>query len=121
MIHQVRPYKRWPSGDSRALAVLRLSPEELASRFGLVFEVHDDDLDVFTLAAIQLPDGSQAWLERHEGDPEDNTLAHVDSDANLCQAKEELKQVLELTDSDFAWISPAAEEDHQTHPKRAWG
>lgn len=88
------------------LAVLRFSPVDLSSRHGLTFERRHDDLDEFQLAAIALPDGSQAWLERHCGDPVDNTLAHVDAGANLRLAKQDLQLVLDLSDDDFVWVSP---------------
>ena len=88
------------------LAVLRFSPDELSTRYGLAFEMRHDDLDEFQFAAIALQDGSQAWLERHCGDPVANTLAHVDAGANLRLAKRDLQQVLDLTDDDFVWVSP---------------
>jgi hypothetical protein len=85
---------------------LRFSPDDLAVRFGLSFDACHDDLDEYELAAIELPDGSQAWLERHGGDPAGTTLAHVDANANLRVAKGDLQQLLELTDDDFVWVSP---------------
>jgi hypothetical protein len=88
------------------LAVLRFSPADLSIRYGLAFERRHDDLDEFQLAAIALPDGSQAWLERHCGDPSANALAHVDAGANLRLAKRDLQQVLDLSDDDFVWVSP---------------
>lgn len=105
---QVQPHPRWPSGSSVPLAALRFSPDELANRYGLEFERDLDDLEYYKLAAIRLPDGSQAWLERHDGDPVSNTLAHVDASANLRLAKEGLKRALDLTDEDFVWVSPFA-------------
>lgn len=100
------------------LVALRFSPEELAGRYGLAFEVGHDDLDEFKLAAIALPDGSQAWLERHCGDPDAATLAHVDASADLRMAMKDLQQVLELADDDFVWVSPLvdANEDEAVDP-----
>ncbi len=103
---QVRPHDHFPSGDSRALATLRFSPEELAECFELAFEEGFDGLDWFALAAIALPDGSQAWLMRHQGNPEPGTVVYVDADADLDQARAQVVQVLVLSPEDFLWVSP---------------
>lgn len=108
-VPQVRPDDRFPSGDGRPLATLRFSPEELATRFGLTFEEDYDDLDWFDLAAIALPDRSQAWLMRHRGNPEPGTTVYVDASAHPARTKELVQQVLGLADEDFCWIAPAAD------------
>lgn len=105
-IRQVPPHARWPSGDSRALATIRFSPEELAARYGLVFERGCDDLDWYQLAAIALPDGAQVWLIRHRGNPAPGTVVDIDAGADFARTKAQLTQALGLTDADFLWVSP---------------
>jgi hypothetical protein len=105
-VQQVPRQKRWPSGDSKPLAVLAFEPSALAERYGLSFEEELDDLDQLRLAAIALPDGSQAWLYKHRSDPNPGTLVRVDSDADPATVSSLLRQTLELDDSDFLWVAP---------------
>ena len=107
-VQQVHRHEYWPSGDSRDLAEVRFSPEELASRYGLRFEEGLDDLDYFKLAAIALADGSQAWFIKYRGDQYPGTLVRVDASADLGQAQELLQRALGLADEDFPWIAPGA-------------
>jgi len=111
-VHQV-PLQRWPSGDSKDLAELRLSPEELGRRYGLSFEELHDDLDDFRVAAIALPDGSNLWLYRYRHEPEPGTAVRVDAAADFRKAKAQLAQVLGLTADDFLWVSPLVEAPAQ--------
>lgn len=113
-VHQVQPDTTFPSGDSHALAMLRFAPEELAQRYGLRFAEDYDDLGWFKLAAIALPDGSQAWLLRHRGNPAPGTVIYVDANADLRRAKTQLKQVLGLTDDDLVWITPLLDHPELT-------
>lgn len=105
-VQQVRPDDHFPSGDSQALATLRFSPEALAERHGLTFEEDNDDLDWFQLAAMALPDGSRAWLMRHQGNPEPGTIVYVDAGAELATAKAHLTRALGLREEDFSWVAP---------------
>ena len=107
-VPQVAPHDYWPSGGSRDLAEIRFSPEELAERYGLTFTTGDDDLDRYQLAAIRLPDASQAWFIKHRGDQFPGTLVRVDADADLPRSKALLTQTLGLTERDFAWVAPGA-------------
>lgn len=104
-VEQVAPYRFWPSGDSRALAVLRFSPEELSRRYRLRFEEDYDDLDCYRLAAIRLPDGNQAWLMHYRGDPEFETT-DVDVAALSSATLRQVIAVLGLSSSDILWTSP---------------
>jgi hypothetical protein len=105
------------------LAHIRRSPEEFSRRFNLSFETFGDDREKFELAAVALVSGSQVWLERHRGDSIRGTLAHVDAQANLRAAREELKDTLQLTDDDFIWISPllASSEPGDSTPRASTG
>ena len=105
-IHQVKPQKHWPSGDSRPIAVLPFGIATLADRYGLTFEEEIDDLDHYRLAAIQLSNGQQAWLTRYEGDPGPGTVVHVDSDADVEVVQSLLGKALGLNRSAFLWLAP---------------
>ena len=105
-VRQVRPHHHFPSGDSRALVELRFDPEELAARYGLTFAEDYDDLDWFELAAIELGDGSQAWLTKYRGEQEPGTTVYVDAGADPVAAKEQLARALGLGDEDFCWVAP---------------
>lgn len=114
-IRQVPREGRWPSGDSRDLAELRFSPEELASQFGLTFEHLHDDLDWLQLAAIELPDGSHAWLYHYQGDADAGTFVRIDAQADLAQSKAQLERLLHLTEQDIRWTTLNA-----TQPKTSY-
>lgn len=82
-VRQVVPWRHWPSGDSRPLAVLAIEPPGLADRDDQVFGEDVDDLDRYRLAAIALGDGQQAWLITHDGDPNPGTVVLVDAAADV--------------------------------------
>ena len=105
-IRQIPRENRWPSGNSRDVVELRFSPEELASRFGLDFERLHDDLDWLQVAAIELPDGSQAWLYRYRGDDDAGTFVRVDAHADLVRARTQLQRLLNLSERDVRWAAP---------------
>jgi hypothetical protein len=44
-VQQVSPWKQWPSGDSRPIAVLPFGLADLSARYGLEYEEGIDDLD----------------------------------------------------------------------------
>jgi len=107
-IHQVQPYKQWPSGDSRPIVMLRANPAELQERYGIQFEHDMDDFDEYDLAAIELPDSTQACLQlmRHVGNPESGTIVYVDASVNFEQAKNLLVDALSLSPREITWITP---------------
>jgi hypothetical protein len=106
MVEQVQPYEYWPGGDSKHLAVIARSPENLTDEFRLVFQTDVDDLDTFRIAAIRLSSGEQVWLEQHSGDPSNHVLVLVDITANGQQIIEELIHELGLAADHLFWISP---------------
>ena len=106
-IRQVAPHPVFPSGDSRDLAELRFSPDELTARRGLHFTERQDDLDAFKLAAIELADGVQAWFIKYRGDQYPGTLVRVDAAADPGMTKRQLVQALDLRDEDFSWVAPS--------------
>ena len=107
-VRQIAPY-RWPSGDNRPIATLALDPAELTARYGLVFEEGWDNLDYLQRAAIELADGSQAWLMRHRGDRSPGTVVYVDAAADFGRARNLVLQALELTPAAFIWVAPDPE------------
>ena len=108
VVRQIPRQVGWPSGDSRDLAELRFSPEELARRFGLTFEQFHDDLDWLQLAAIELPDGSQAWLYRYHGDQNAGTFVRVDAHSDLARARVQLERLFLLSEQDILWSAPGS-------------
>ena len=104
-ITHVRPHERWPSGDSRPIAVLALDPDELATRHGVIFDDAIDDLDRVQLAAIGLADGSQLWLSKHLGDPNPGTVVRIDAAADPVAARVQLLGALGLDGRTFRWTS----------------
>lgn len=107
-IRQISPY-RWPSGDNRPIATLALDPAELTARYGLVFEEDWDNLDYLQRAAIELADGTPAWLMRHRGDPHPGTVVYVDAAAHFGKARNLVLQSLNLTPAAFSWVAPDPE------------
>lgn len=105
-VRQVQPHERWPSGDSRAIAVLAAEPDELTARYGMTFEEGADDLDYSRLAALVLADGSQIWLMRHRGNPEPGTVVYADATADANEARRLLAHSLGMYERDFTWIAP---------------
>ncbi len=95
-VQQIPRRESWPSGNSRDLSELCFSPEELASQYGL---------DWLQLAAIDLQDGSPAWLYRHRGDGDAGTFVRVDAMVDVAQARVQLERLLGLTERDFLWTA----------------
>lgn len=105
-IQQVQPWKRWPSGDSRPIAVLPFDIVELSKRYGLMFQEGIDDLDSYRLAAIRLSTGAQAWLVRHDGDPNPGTVVHADAAADVWEAQSLLLEALGIERDALLWAAP---------------
>jgi hypothetical protein len=76
---QVEPVDRWPSGDGRPIAVLDTEPDELTTRFGIVFVEDVDDLGSYRLAALQILPDTQVWLVRYEHSPVPGLEVHADA------------------------------------------
>jgi len=74
-------------------------------RRSITFEQLHDDLDELQLAAIDLPDGSPAWLYRYRGDQDTGTFVRVDAHADLARAKAQLERLLHLNDRDILWAA----------------
>lgn len=105
-VRQVKPHMRFPSGDYRDLAELPFSPAELTKRYGLKLEDGADYLDTYKIAAIELPDHSQAWFIKYQGDDDGGTLVRVDVGLDPTKTMMLLEHVMRLRESDFPWINP---------------
>jgi len=106
-VRQVTPWKQWPSGDSRPIAVLPFGLTDLAARYGLEYEEGIDDLDRYYLAAVELANGEQAWIYKHESDPNPGTVVHVDAKSDVAEAQAMLTDVFSLKREDFLRAAPA--------------
>lgn len=106
-VRQVSPWKRWPSGDSRPIAVLPFGLADLSARYGLEYEQGIDDLDRYCLAAVELANGEQAWLYKHESDPNPGTVVYVDATFDVAEAQAMLTDAFGLSREDLAWAASA--------------
>ena len=107
-VHQVQPWEFWPSGDSRPIAVLPFDIPDLSGRYGLTFQEGIDDLDSYHLAAIALANDEQAWLFRHDGDPNPGTVVHVDAASDTWAALSLLLDALNLDRGELLWEAPVS-------------
>ena len=114
MFEQVQPYETWPGGDSIHLAIVNRSPDDFSREFGITFESDQDDLDAFIVAAIELPSGTQIWLEQHRGDNESETLILADIAVDAQECVREVFEQLQIRWQDVRWINPRANSsDHR--------
>jgi hypothetical protein len=98
----------FPSGDSRPIAVLEFSPDELATRLGIVFEKGYDDFDSYELAAIEIrpadsPDIGQVWLFRYQGWPYPGTELLIDSLEDGARILPIVLDALSLSEHNVSW------------------
>jgi len=98
--------QRFPSGDSRPLAVLAKEPDEIEARWGLRFSDGIDELDAFRFAVVDLPGSLRAALAKHDGDPNPGTVVRVDAAADPVEAKARLIAALGLGTGDVLWRAP---------------
>ncbi len=58
------------------------------------------------MAAIELASGVQAWLSKHENDPNPGTVVYVDSAVDIDEAVSLLADALGIERSQFSWTAP---------------
>lgn len=102
---QVRPHDRFPTGASRPIAELAVDPKTLEAATGLRFDEHveDDGLGTFQFAALELPNGEQIWLGRHDGDQVGRLFAYADQAADVAGTQALLLAALELPETAVSW------------------
>ncbi len=100
------PPQMWPSGRRWAIGVLAFEPDELARRYGLVFEKGCDDLDYFERAVIDLTGLGQVWFLRYPHNDYPGTPVWVDAQSNFDAARRLVLDTLDLTPAAFNWVSP---------------
>lgn len=84
---------RWPSGDSRAVAVIALDPHEIADRLQLELLGDRDDLGEFIGAGLRLHSGRLIAFVRYKDVAMPGTTVYADARDDLTEV---LREVLEL-------------------------
>jgi guanylate kinase len=101
---QVAPWPRWPSGDCKTVAVVKLTPHEIELRSGLRFEQDADDLDAYRVAAVADRELGQLWLWRYQHAPEGTTQVMVDADVSRETALTAVERQLGPLAGNIAWV-----------------
>ncbi len=110
-LRQVVPNEVWPSGDGRTTMIITLNPVELSENYLLSFLDGMDDLDRYTVAAIELSEGRQAWLFRHENAPEPGCEVIADMNDDFPRVNREVISILGLSPNNIVWIHPTIPVD----------
>ncbi len=103
-VNHVEPYRKWPSGDARPIAVLKFSPEELSVRYGLDFERGCDDFEEYQYATLANKQIGQIWLWRYQNSPDSGTNIIVDIGVDIDLALDVVLETLDITIEDLTWI-----------------
>jgi hypothetical protein len=93
----------WPSGASRPIGVVTLSPEDLERSYAIKFFEDYDNLDYYRAASVRLPSGRVVLLIRHRGSPTPGTVLEADSRDNPDSARAEFLAASGLPNSVFSW------------------
>lgn len=83
----------------------------MTERFGLRYQSGIDDLDQYVMAAVELPNGEQAWLWKYEHDLNPGTLVYVDAGSNVEEAQAVVADAFGLEREEFLWLAPAKSQD----------
>lgn len=111
----------WPSGYGGTVAVLSLSSEALASRYGLVFFDGSDNLDAYRAAAIRLESGRQIGLLQHLGAPVTGTELQADAQDDPLEVIREFLDCFGLTADELVWVREEVPLDHLRPAESAHG
>jgi hypothetical protein len=91
----------------RPIAVMRLEPEDFASRFGIDFEEGSTDLDFTRSALIELESGLVAGLVRYARSPQPGTELHApEQSTDPESALHEFLTEFGLDERDVTWVLP---------------
>lgn len=102
----------WPGGHGEMVAVLSLSPDALASRYGLAFFDGSDNLDLYRAAAIRLESGRRLGLLRHRGSPAAGAELYAGPGDDFLDAIREFLDCFVLTAADLVWVREDVPLDH---------
>ena len=116
-IRMLNPDTKFLSGDGRPVAVIGLTPDVLAERYGIEFVRGADDFDYYQTAVIALPNGPITRLLRYAHDPDPGTAVYADSQLDVEQAQKTVSNLLGLTRSDFTWLAKVRDEVYMTEPE----
>ncbi len=110
---------RWPSGDSRMIAMLAREPQELAGRYGISFHTGvTDGRGPCEGAGIRLASGRHLLLTRYAHPPEPGTLVEADRADDPGQARRELLAALGLDEHPFS--GPTTRPRARPRRSRPW-
>ena len=104
-IKQISP-KRFPSGDSYTIAMLKYEPNELSTLYHIHFEEDSDDLDYFVFAALEDLQIGQIVLLKYRNDAVKGTDVIVDSEISVRDGLQAIQDGLDLRPDDIIWINP---------------
>jgi len=108
-IRMLNPDTKFRSGDGRPVAVIGLTPDALAERYGIEFVRGADDFDYYQTAVIALPNGPITRLLRYAHDPDPGTAVYADVQLDIGQAQRTVSNLLGLTRNDFKWLAEHTE------------
>jgi len=108
-IRMLNPDTKFRSGDGRPVAVIGLTPDALAERYGIEFVRGADDFDYYQTAVIALPNGPITRLLRYAHDPDPGTAVYADIQLDIEQAQRTVSNLLGLTRNDFTWLAEHTE------------
>jgi hypothetical protein len=97
------PFKRWPSGDHKAVIQLRLRANELVKKVDLPFIRERDDLDWGSFAHFLDEKIGPVMLVDYENSPIKGVDIHVDKSVSNDIAIDRIRLVLGLNDDDINW------------------
>lgn len=101
---------RWPNGGDKPIAILRAEPADLSRKYNVRFTRGQDELDDFQEAGLKLRSGRRILLTRYRRSPGPGTTVSVDRCDNATEALSELRETLELSRRELAWVSEEVEE-----------
>lgn len=93
----------WPPSETRPVAALRFSPDELSKKIGLVFTESDADFDTSYGAVVELPSGVTVGLFRYKNNPAPGTGLYVEENRDAGSVIAEFLASAGLEESDVTW------------------
>jgi hypothetical protein len=99
----VRDQERWPSGDSRALAVLNVEPSTVAELVGFDLQYGRDELGEFEGAGLRLASGRLIAFVRYKDVSMAGTTIFADAQDDGPQALEEVLRLCSLDEAAILW------------------